>query len=272
MATREQILKRWIIIASTTLAMLIVGIATLIWSESIKENAFKKEQGNLQNSLRSLEILRPGKVDIKLTAIDDHWKIQEPCNIAVNQKRLEPLLSIALPAAFSYDAKEVDLEAAGLINPLATIIANNQRIDIGNTDLSGDRRYIKRDDRVEFVPEWILPLLEGGLSALSELTLFQSPINSLRVDTLIDGQRIISEDPTKWQQLSAQQIVVWPLDENAGASKQATLHPQYAATINSENAEKHLQVFMTTAFAAIVFEDASCAYLLPNDALNTSGQ
>lgn len=243
--------------------ILITGIAALLWSESRERDLLNNKQLNIQSTLRSLEIKRPGKVDIKIRANEDHWLILEPCTIAVNQKRLQPLLSIASPAAFGYNANEVDLDAAGLINPLATVITNNQRIDIGNTDLSGERRYVRRGERVEFIPEWILPLLEGGLSALSNLQVVQDVITSVTVDKLGNTQSDISEDPTKWQQLTAQQITPWPMPENT------PLQPQYSVTIKSEFDQQRLQVFTTAAYAAIVFEDARCAYLLPNDALGT---
>ena len=162
MTTREMAIKRWIVIASCTLMVLIAAIATLLWYESKQRELIHNKQLDKQNSLRTLVIKRPGKANIKIRANDDKWLIHEPCTVAVNQTRLQPLLSIVPPAAFSYAAAEVDLEAAGLINPLATVIVNDVRIDIGNTDLSGERRYIKRGERVEFIPEWILPLLNGG--------------------------------------------------------------------------------------------------------------
>lgn len=266
MLSRHQTIKRWIIIASGTLVVLIAGIASMLWSESRQRDELKNAHLEIQNTLRSLEIKRPGKADIKILAKDDQWLIHEPCTIKVNQKRLQPLLSIVSSAAFSYDATEVDLDAAGLIKPLATIIANNQRIDIGNTDLTGERRYIKRGERIEFIPEWILPLLEGGLSALSNLQVVEDVITSVTVDKLGSTQSNISEDPTKWQQLTAQQITPWPMPENA------PLQPQYSVTIKSESDERRLQVFTTAAYAALVFEGARCAYFLPNDALSSSGQ
>ena len=269
MASREKVIKRWVAIASCTLLLLIAAIATLLWTESKQRDLFNNEQLDKQNSLRTLEIKRPGKADIKIRAIDDHWQIQEPCTIAVNQKRLQPLLSIVPPAAFSYAAAEVDLEAAGLINPLATVIVNNERIDIGNTDLSGERRYIKRGVRVEFIPEWILPLLNGGLSALSTLELFDDVITSVTVDELSETSSNISQSLETWQQLTAQQIAPWPLTNNAELSAETPAHARYSVTIQSESDEKRLQVFTTAAFAAIVFEGARCAFLLSNDALST---
>jgi hypothetical protein len=265
MASRQQTIKRWVVIASSTLVVLIAGIANVQLSESRQRDALNNERQNIQNTLQNLVIKRPGKLDIKIQAIDDQWQIHEPCTIAVNQKRLQPLLSIISPAAFSYDAAEVDLDAAGLINPLATLVANDQHIDIGNTDLSGERRYVKRGERVEFIPEWILPLLDGGLSALSTLEVFDVVITTVIIDKLEDKPNTISEDPANWQQLTAHQIAPWPLIDNA------LIQDQYSVIIKSGTGEKRLQVFTTAAYAALVFEGARCAYFLPNDALNASG-
>lgn len=289
-------MKRWVLIASGTLVLMLVGIATLLWSEARQRDALGNKQENLHNTLNSLVIQRTGKADIKIRLEEGRWQIHEPCTINVNENRLQPLLSIVSPAAFSYAAVEVDLEAAGLLNPVATIIANNQRIDIGNTDLSGERRYVQRGERVEFAQEWILPLLDGGLSALSALELFddaitsvtvgelspaqegisddnanelpqvQEGINDKKVNELTQGHNSISDDAQLWQQLTAQQIVPWPLADSAPQS------PQYAVTVHSETDERRLEAFTTPAFTAIVFEGARCAYLLPNEALSPSSR
>ncbi|MDB4222449.1 DUF4340 domain-containing protein [Granulosicoccus sp.] len=272
MTTREMAIKRWIVIASCTLMVLIAAIATLLWYESKQRELIHNKQLDKQNSLRTLVIKRPGKANIKIRANDDKWLIHEPCTVAVNQTRLQPLLSIVPPAAFSYAAAQVDLEAAGLINPLATVIVNDVRIDIGNTDLSGERRYIKRGERVEFIPEWILPLLNGGLSALSTLELFEEVITSVTIDEPGEMPSNISQSLETWQQLTAQQIVPWPLTDNAELSVEAPAQAQHSVTIKSESDEKRLQVFTTAAFAAVVFEGARCAFLLSNDALSTSSQ
>ncbi|MFT6642294.1 MAG: hypothetical protein ACJAUZ_003299, partial [Flavobacteriaceae bacterium] len=154
----------------------------------------------------------------------------------------------------------------GLINPLATVIANKQQIDIGKTDLSGRRRYVRRSERVEFIPEWILPLLDGGLSALSNLEVFEDVITSVALDEPGYMQSTASEDLAIWQQLTAQQIAPWPLTDNT------PIQLQYSVTIKSESDTNHLQVFTTAAYTAIVFEGARCAYLLPNDALRKPDQ
>ena len=262
MRSRKQTIKRWIIIAGGTLLLLLTGIATVLWSESKQRHAQSSQQRQLQNNLQSLVIQRPGKTDISLFAKGDIWQIHEPCVLNTNPNRLQPLLSIATPAAFSYDATEVDLDAAGLLQPLATVIANDHRIDIGSADLSGERRYAKRADRVEFVPEWILPLLDGGLSALATLELFEDAVSSVTIEKLADTQTTLTDDTAHWQQLSAQQIVPWPTPDNA------TLEAQHTVAITSASGEKRLQVFTTPAYAALVFEGAQCAYLLPNDALS----
>ena len=266
MASRQKTLKNWVFGASGLLIVLLTGIGTMLWHETQQRNAINTEQASIRNNLNSLVIKRPGKSDITLLAENDLWQVHEPCTLRVNPNRLQPLLSIASPAAFSYDAAEVDLEAAGLTQPLATVIANEQRIDIGNTDITGERRYAKRGDRVEFVAEWILPLLDGGLSALAALELFDHSISTVAIESLSDTQSMISDEVSTWQQLTAQQIVPWPIDIDTDTD--ATLQAQYSVTIDLESEEQRLQVFTTNAYAAIVFENARCAYLLPNDALS----
>lgn len=261
MISRQQSIKRWVIIASATLVVLIAGIAAVLRSESRQRNEPNRQDLTEHSSPESITIKRPGKTDIKIRANPTQWQIHEPCTLTVNQQRLEPLLSILKPAAFSYAARQVDLEAAGLTTPLATLISNKQRIDIGHTDLSGERRYIKRGERVEFIPEWILPLLDGGLSALSVLNIFDEDIISVEIDSLTDKPLRLSDDPTNWQKLTAQQITPWPLTGHT------PLQAQYSVAISSKHGNKRLQVFTTTDYIALVFDGARCAYLLPNAAL-----
>jgi len=238
-------IKRWVVIASCTFLILIAGIAALLWFESRQQNALRNNQLNIKNTLRSIEIKRPGKTDLKIRAENDNWFIHEPCNIAVNQKRFQPLLSIAPPANFSYAASEVDLEAAGLT-------------------------HARRGNRVEFIPEWILPLLNGGLSALATLEVFNEVITSVTVKERDSVESTLSQDLETWQQLAAQQIVPWPLAESKDANVKASSQAQYSVIVKSEANEKHLTVFTTPTYSAIVFQDALCAYLVPNDALHTA--
>jgi len=117
-------------------------------------------------SIDSINITQSSGQAFALKRLNDQWQITEPEQQAANENRIEPLLSIATIAP-SYPSSEVDLRAAGLDTPVASITFNQKRFDIGELDVSGKRRYALSDGQVYFFPEWIAPLIEGGVQALA---------------------------------------------------------------------------------------------------------
>ena len=117
-------------------------------------------------SINRISITQSNGQVVRLELQDDQWQITEPNKQAANKNRIEPLLSIASIAP-SYPSSEVDLSAAGLESPMASITYNKKQFDIGELDVSGKRRYAQSDGQVYFFPEWIAPFIDGGVSALA---------------------------------------------------------------------------------------------------------
>ncbi len=132
------------------------------------------QSGNKQQTLTGLDNASISRISITqsngqtvlIELQGDQWQITEPKEQAANENRIEPLLSIASIVP-SYPSSEVDLKAAGLATPIASITFNNKRFDIGELDVSGKRRYAQSDSQVYFFPEWIAPFIDGGVSALA---------------------------------------------------------------------------------------------------------
>jgi len=128
-----------------------------------------------------IRIQRPEHADLVLERDNNTWQITAPCALLVNQQRLSPLLEALNTPAASYSAAEVDTEAAGLDAPLATLVLDDESIIIGGVDVSGARRYVQSADRVELVPEWILSLVGGGLSAFASNDVFAGKVTQVLI-------------------------------------------------------------------------------------------
>ena len=263
--THSQKIQRLVFTACSLLAVLAGIIALVWWTDHRRSPAASPAISH------SLRIERPGFVDITLRKLaNEQWQIVEPCELQTNNQRLQPLLDALSPAAHSYASTDVDLEAAGLISPEALIFVDEQRLALGATDLSGERRYLQRADRVEFVPEWILSLINGGLSALAIPDVFAQGLDALRAAPMqSDGNSVKEESFTGdslllWKTLSAQQIVSWPLNEN----EEPIASRQLLADIGGQETRLTLHDFQR--FVALRFENDACAYILSGSSLPDS--
>ena len=258
MSNHTRSLHRWTKLLTGVFCALALSMVYLIWSDGQKNDAVAPV-----TEATSIRIKRDGFDDIQLSRREEAWYIDAPCELPANLQRLEPLLGALAPGAHHYNASEVDLEAAGLIAPLAIVHINEVEHRIGNTDLNGDRRYVQRDNSVAFVPEWVLSLVNGGVTALANLEVFPRPLNSMRLvkadgsSTTLDS----AEQLVAWQALTAQQIVTWPLpaeDENSQLEAAYTLQPD-----EQTDEALALTVYENESFTALLRADEACAYILP---------
>ena len=260
--THTQKTRRLVIAASLLLAALLCIVGVVLWTDARHAATALQAQPDVQR----IRIQRPDFPDMVLQAdTDGQWSMTDPCVLPINTQRLQPLLDALAPATHGYAAVDVDLEAAGLLHPEAVIIMNDQVLALGITDLSGERRYLQRGERVEFVPEWILSLVNGGLSALASLDVFPQILDELVVQADQSAELAsltVQEDALpEWQALQAQQIVTWPLQDSEPATGSRTL----LARTGDQQLKLRLQLY--TRYAALRHENADCAYLLPTSSL-----
>ena len=255
MSTHQNKLRRTVYSATLLLIVLLGIIAAILWSEkSSKPIAVEQE------ALRTVAIKRAGYADITLEYLQSQWHLTSPCEATANPQRVQAFEQLLIPATHSYDAKEVDLEAAGLVDPLAFITINGTALKIGDTDLSGDRRYIQRGSDVEFAPEWILSLVQGGTSAFAMLNVFPDALAS--VSTHSTNSNVKPSELQQWQALTANQVIAWPLKENM-----PELVQRYSLSYKSPTESGQMVVHEYEAFSAIVKSDTHCAYIISNAAL-----
>jgi len=188
------------------------------------------------------------------------WRITAPCALEALDARIEPLLDALADTALDYAADEVDLEAAGLIEPLAVVRLDGVATSLGGTDLGGERRYALRGRRVALVPEWTLSLVEGGLSAFADpVPLLDTPSGLRR----LEGPDADAElDPAPWGELAASQIVPWPVADAPPPTRRARLE---AALSSGET--RLLELVGNERWNALRVDGGSCAYLFVDDEL-----
>ena len=260
MSTHTQLLQRWIGVLLAAIGILASLMMYQLWRDS--QTALQLLPGNADAS--SIRIEREGFDDITLTKNEASWFIETPCEIPANEQRLEPLLGALTPGVHQYDASEVDLLAAGLVTPPAIVTINETEHQIGNTDLNGERRYVQRGNQVAFVPEWVLSLVNGGVTALADLALFANPIEQLTLTDEQGSETVLTteEQLRPWQNLSAQQIITWPPGDTASPQ------PSLQLSSSAANGERLLYtVYNTERFTALTLAGKSCAYILPLDTL-----
>lgn len=242
-------LKRMVWVLSTVLVGLLAGIGLLIWKDQTDTPV-----ASTTESITEIRLLRKGFSDIVMTKIQGLWQLTSPCTLAVNAQRLEPLLGALQPAGHSYKASDVDLDAAGLTPAQATVYLNHKRIELGNTDLQGNRRYALSTDTVEFVPEWVLSLINGGITAFVKLEPFGAKLSQLTINGLTHDN---PDELDIWRDLSARQILEWST-LNLSASNDSF---RFQATIDSQ--QHYYELHKHSDFIALRVENAACAYILP---------
>ncbi|MFK7862207.1 MAG: hypothetical protein AB8B64_25600 [Granulosicoccus sp.] len=252
-------LKRWIIMLGASLCVLVSIMVFLIWRDGQSTGSASLSNADVTNII----VQRIGFDDIRLSKTEGQWQLDSPCRLTANAQRLSPLLSALTASAFQYTANEVDLEAAGLTSPQAVIFINDVEHRIGNTDLNGDRRYLQRGNIVEFTPEWVLSLVNGGVTALAQLEVFTEPLSSLSITDDRGKSKTVTlpEELVRWQNLSARQIATWPLtDVNLPMKNQLR-------STDSSGSMRSYTVHTNDSLTAIRLDDAPCAYILSADDL-----
>jgi len=260
--THGQKVQGLLYLAGATFAALLGIITFIIFSERSAQYEQQAQRSTSQKTLKNLKIDRPGAPAISMTHNGEYWSMTDPCQIAINEQRLQPLFALREPSSFTYPASEVDLQAAGLVEPLATVTFNDTKILIGGPDLQGSRRYVQRGGSVEFAPEWILSLLQGGVTALASTELFPSSLSAMSVSDSSNGESQEATTLSEWQTLQASQIVNWPIEDSLSKAIKT-----YRVDTQENTEPTQWSVVVHETFTAWVKSDSQCAYIVENDVM-----
>jgi len=158
-------------------------------------------------NIESIIIKRTGHPDITLVKAGAVWNMTTPYKLVANSQRINPLLSLGSATFDGYDKRDVDMSATGLVTPGASITIGAREFALGKTDADGNRRYTLVDNKVSFVPGWVWSLVHGGVTAFSDLSVF----NQLPDDIyLAKGNNITKlTNVEQWKLLKADKISAW---------------------------------------------------------------
>lgn len=180
------------------------------------------EFGGKNNGSQTVEVVdtivitRKGHKDITLVRDASNWRMTTPFSLNANAQRVEPLLNLSKVSFDGYAASEVDLTAAGLTQPSASITFDQRTFLLGDTDADDERRYTMIDNQVGFVPAWVWSLIHGGVTAFADLTVFNALPDALY---LADGDNVKTVDNAdQWKDLQADKIVPMPDSSETGMS------------------------------------------------------
>lgn len=244
--------RRRVALAATLalLALLVIIGLTLRHDRADRRAAL----GTLRQPL-SLVVQRDGFADIALQrdGLDAPWRIVEPCALAVDARRLQPLLDALNAVHARYPLDEIEQAGAGLLEPSATLVLDGRPLHIGDADVGGERRYLRDGDVVELVPEWILSLVNGGLSALADSRVLGGR------NVALDGDD--TEAQERWNTLVAAQIVAWPMDDPG-----PVIDTERRSIALADGDTLDVTLTRTERFVAIVADGAACARLVAPDA------
>jgi len=193
--------NRWTGFLALLFAGLIAAIGFLHWRDQPLDAPQR-----LAENVHTITIERRDAETIVLQR-EKSWHITSPIQIAVNEQRIIPLMTVYTNPDPGYNIASVDLEATGLNDPEVGIRFNDYEVKIGAVAIEGGRRHALHGDRVRFVPDWVLPLLQGGVSAMADLTVWGNRLSAL---TFANGESLGTTELQAAQELSAQQFVPWP--------------------------------------------------------------
>jgi len=241
-AKRQQL--TWVLAA--VLLLLLLGIAYELKQSSTTTAPIRRVE-----DITKITIERQGAATIELE-LHDSWRITAPIQMQANDQRIVPLLTVYTNPDPGYALSDVDLAATGLDKPKATLSFNGYVIDIGNVAIDGGRSHARHGERVSFVPDWVLSLVNGGISAFADLTVWGESLQSIKLD---DGTELDSVALVEARSLSAQQLVLWPRDD---APATLSVH-QVQATTTIE--EQNWTITVTERYTALQAEHSAYAYI-----------
>lgn len=186
----------------------------------------------------------------------DRWWVTSPVRMPANDQRIIPLLTVYTNPDPGYPLDAVDLEATGLKNPEFSLTFNKYQVHIGDTAVDESKRHAQHGERMRFVPEWVFPFLQGGVSAVADLTVFGNDLNTIELSPGISLDKASLDSA---RNLNAQQLVPWPRLEPP------VIVSQHSAQVTVGNDRTQWVLFKTDRYIAMQPEQSEYAYILPVD-------
>lgn len=99
---------------------------------------------------------------------DGHWWNADGLNARADDGRLNELAQTAAAEVLQWrPAQDFSLSRIGLAPPLATLELNGERVEFGETSVTGPQRYVRVGDRIALIPARYSPRpVEGKAMSL----------------------------------------------------------------------------------------------------------
>lgn len=234
----------------------LVGTIAYLENKDSNDNALPRRAAD---DVKVITVSRPNNEAIRLERLDDSpelWQITAPVQLPANSQRIIPLLTVYTNPDPGYAISSVDLDATGLNAPKISLAFDDYEVKIGSVAVDGSKRHALHGTRVRFVPDWVLPFLEGGVSALADLTLWGDALSAMTNDR---GDAFSDEALEAAKNLVAQQYVAWPRRDNPPI----LMSTQFNAATGSDRTE--WLAHATDRYVAIQVVDTDYAYIVPLD-------
>ncbi len=239
-------------------AVLACLVAAIVFLER-RDNSAVAEPTRVADDVQVITITQAGKEPIQLERGEDlqyPWSITAPVQLPANEQRILPLLTMYTNPDPGYALSSVDLIATGLDTPEVTVVFNDYEVKIGQLTVDGSRRHALYATRVRFVPDWVLPFLQGGVSALADLRLWGDGLTRISGGS---GERFDAEALAAATTLVAQQYVSWPRADNP------PILSERALTVETGDTRTKWVAYATDQYAAIQAAGTGYAYIVPLD-------
>jgi hypothetical protein len=150
------------------------------------------------NSIHTIRVTRKERMPLRFEKTASGWQLTGEHSLPASEFQLRALLGILdTRPDRSYPDVALDLAAAGLEPPQATLLLNDTVIDIGNTEALQHKRYIRLDDTVYLVTDKFQHLINADWSNFVERRLL--PENATLTGLELPGTRLTRGEDGRWQ-------------------------------------------------------------------------
>ena len=242
--------------------VLLFSVALIGWMELGGYQAAPQTQADIG----SIIIKRDGHADITLVKTGSVWNMTTPYELVANSQRINPLLSLGTAIFDGYDKTEVDMSAAGLDTPAASITIGTREFLLGANDVDGERRYTLIDDKVSFVPGWVWSLVHGGVTAFSDLSVFSQLPDDIYL--FKDDNITKLKNVEQWAALQADKISAWPNESAPLAESRANNLVWQLSASNDPNKTEPLATLIRLEDRTLINTQPGFAFAISNARLD----
>lgn len=107
-------------------------------------------------------------IQLEFERDESGWQMTKPLKQAADENRITALLSLlTLPSSHRYKLSDIDTDQLGLSPAQATVQINQTRFEFGNTDVEGQKRYLKVGNAVYLINDLIFPIINGSAATFT---------------------------------------------------------------------------------------------------------